>query len=202
MRLRRRSEFLAAARPARARDAFVLQACRRRARARRDDRHRPHRHPQDRQRRDPQPRPAPPARGAASGPAGPGAPVTTTSWWRGRGADLPVRRSSSAIWPAPSARSAGAAAGDEPSARLLVGLVTGYRWLVSPVLGSELPLRPVLLRLRYRGAAPARGRARRWLAAAAHRCAAIPGAARLRPGAAAAPRRPLIAAALRSFPPS
>ena len=47
----------------------------------------------------------------------------------------------------------------------LVGLVTAYRWLVSPVLGTQLPLLPILLGVRYRGAAPARcRRAALWLA--------------------------------------
>ena len=61
-------------------------------------------------------------------------------------------------------------------ARPLIGLVTALSLAVSPVLGTNCRYCPILLGIRYRGAAPARRRPRLLAGAAAACFAAIPGA--------------------------
>ena len=203
VRLRRRAEFLAAARGSRlSRGAFRPSgADAARAGARVDHWHRHHRDAQDRRCRGAQSRQAPPARGTAPDAAGSRtARHGLCGGGAAIGADLPVRcsfagRAGGRVRPGGAPR--------RPMsllARPLVGLVTAYRWLVSPVLGEQLPLLPVLLGIRYRGAAPTRCRPRLVAGTEPHDPLPPLGWARLRPGTAT--RRPVSAAAFRSFPPS
>ena len=88
-----------------------------------------------------------------------------------------------------------------PSASALIGLVNAYRWLVSPVLGTNCRYSPSCSE--YAIEALRRHGAGRGLWMALRRVGALPsvGWARLRSGAAGY-WRPLTAAVLRSFPPS